>query len=328
MKTSVLKWSLEKLYIQAIFMVAALCCALLFAAPQAHAATTLTSQQINAVTSLLQAFNVDAATVATVQSVLNGQTSVSTTNSSADTTGSTWSNDRMEGAKPAPMRVSQGVSVCGQFQRSLSRGDSGDDVSNLQNLLHDAGFLNASSTGYFGPMTEDALQKWQEHEGVVAAGIATSTGSGMFGPRTREHLMMACKAAASSTAVGSTTANGSGQAPTCSLTANNDHISAGDTVTLTWSSTNAVWASTADGQQGSTAGSVSVTPEETTTYVKRVYNAGGEGACTTTVLVGNDTTASPDAHVVMSPAINVASAISAVSVGLNVLWEEYLGLFR
>ncbi len=56
------------------------------------------------------------------------------------------------------------------FARSLQLGARGEDVRQLQLLLINAGLLSATSTGYFGPLTEDALKRFQEQHGLGATG--------------------------------------------------------------------------------------------------------------------------------------------------------------
>jgi chitodextrinase len=59
-----------------------------------------------------------------------------------------------------------------ELTRFLSRGASGNDVSKLQNFLakdkeiYPEGLI----TGYFGPLTEAAVKKWQEKHGIESAG--------------------------------------------------------------------------------------------------------------------------------------------------------------
>ncbi|MEK7227430.1 MAG: peptidoglycan-binding protein [Patescibacteria group bacterium] len=57
--------------------------------------------------------------------------------------------------------------------RSLSRGLSGDDVKELQTFLKQKypEFYTAPVTGYFGPLTEAAVRRLQEREGIEALGI-------------------------------------------------------------------------------------------------------------------------------------------------------------
>lgn len=72
--------------------------------------------------------------------------------------------------------------------RSLVYGNSGSDVTALQNALIAQGYLAAGkNTGYFGPLTEAAVKKFQCAEGIICAGASVS-GYGIYGPRTRAKL--------------------------------------------------------------------------------------------------------------------------------------------
>ncbi|MEK7068912.1 MAG: peptidoglycan-binding domain-containing protein, partial [Patescibacteria group bacterium] len=67
------------------------------------------------------------------------------------------------------------------FQRNLSVGSRGADVSKLQRLLVNQGLLESSGvTGYFGPLTKDALARFQRQAGITPAGS--------LGPLTRDYL--------------------------------------------------------------------------------------------------------------------------------------------
>src|SRR3989344_4753873 len=76
------------------------------------------------------------------------------------------------------------------FLRTLQRGAFGEDVKQLQELLsrfedvYPEGFV----TGYFGALTEKAVQRWQEKQGIVNEGNPSTTGYGRVGPVTREKL--------------------------------------------------------------------------------------------------------------------------------------------
>ena len=73
--------------------------------------------------------------------------------------------------------------------RSLYLGLSGDDVRSLQNTLITKGYLAAGkATGYFGPLTETALKKFQCDHKVVCSG-SSSAGYGVAGPKTRAALI-------------------------------------------------------------------------------------------------------------------------------------------
>jgi peptidoglycan hydrolase-like protein with peptidoglycan-binding domain len=84
--------------------------------------------------------------------------------------------------------------ICEFLTRDLGVGSSGADVTVLQEYLKSEGVLTTTSaTGYFGPLTRDALAKWQERKSIVRAGNATSTGAGRLGPLSREHFRKLCE---------------------------------------------------------------------------------------------------------------------------------------
>jgi len=86
---------------------------------------------------------------------------------------------------PAP--VTPPVSrICPILNRTLARGASGSDVTSLQ------AYLGVSQTGYFGPLTEQAVQQLQVQEGVVSSGSAATTGYGSVGARTRAVFARRC----------------------------------------------------------------------------------------------------------------------------------------
>lgn len=66
------------------------------------------------------------------------------------------------------------------FDTDLSIGMTGQDVTELQQRLMEAGYLTVSPTGYFGHLTASAVMKYQ-----AAHGVATT---GYVGPLTRAEL--------------------------------------------------------------------------------------------------------------------------------------------
>lgn len=75
------------------------------------------------------------------------------------------------------------------FTRNLSRGSEGQDVTELQKFLVSQNYTTADNiTGYFGPITESALKKFQADQGVVSYGTPATTGYGNFGPMTRTRI--------------------------------------------------------------------------------------------------------------------------------------------
>ena len=70
--------------------------------------------------------------------------------------------------------------------RILSRGAKGSDVIELQRFLIQQGYLAAGNdSGFFGALTEMALQKWQSNHGLVSHGSPKTTGYGAVGPDTK-----------------------------------------------------------------------------------------------------------------------------------------------
>src|SRR3989344_1562821 len=74
--------------------------------------------------------------------------------------------------------------ICMMMYRNLSFGSRGDDVVALQEFLRAEGYFSANATGYFGPMTAQAVAKWQASQGVSAVGS--------FGPMSRERVKVWC----------------------------------------------------------------------------------------------------------------------------------------
>lgn len=67
--------------------------------------------------------------------------------------------------------VGNGNSYCGVFNRILSYGISGSDVSALQAFLNGRGLLNVAPTGYFGALTRTALATFQASSGLQQTGV-------------------------------------------------------------------------------------------------------------------------------------------------------------
>lgn len=71
------------------------------------------------------------------------------------------------------------------FTRTLYLGTQGQDVTCLQTYLKKKGHFNGTATGYYGPLTRDAVYKWQQSTGIIPEPKAI----GMFGPRSQETLI-------------------------------------------------------------------------------------------------------------------------------------------
>ena len=57
------------------------------------------------------------------------------------------------------------------FARTLYVGSSGSDVFCLQNWLAAQGYFNVAATGYYGPVTQQAVIRWQLAQGQAATGV-------------------------------------------------------------------------------------------------------------------------------------------------------------
>lgn len=65
---------------------------------------------------------------------------------------------------------------------ALRYGDNNSYVTQLQQALHDKGFLKANPTGYFGSSTEEAVKSFQRSKGLTVDGIAgTATRKALLG---------------------------------------------------------------------------------------------------------------------------------------------------
>jgi hypothetical protein len=128
-----------------------------------------------------------------LSAVVNG---VYTINTSGSTTGGSGSGGSKSSggsgsSSGGTTSSTSGVSACTagsaiSLSSNLARGSKGTDVTNLQNFLISKGYLaTGNNTGFFGSMTESALQSFQKAQGLVSSGSAATTGYGAAGPKTR-----------------------------------------------------------------------------------------------------------------------------------------------
>ena len=80
------------------------------------------------------------------------------------------------------------------FTISLYRGSRHEQVTLLQRCL--AGdpdiYPEALTTGFFGSLTEKAVQRFQARHNIINYGTALTTGYGFVGPKTRAVLNLLC----------------------------------------------------------------------------------------------------------------------------------------
>lgn len=75
------------------------------------------------------------------------------------------------------------------FNSQLDPGDRGADVSALQQTLKDLAFYTYPDiTGFFGPVTQAALEAFQRAMGIASLGTPETTGYGRVGPQTRSAI--------------------------------------------------------------------------------------------------------------------------------------------
>ena len=88
--------------------------------------------------------------------------------------------------------------------RTLYRGIRGTDVTSLQTFLIQKGHLApTNATGFYGPITMQAVQKYQCAQSIVCSGNEATTGYGVVGAKTRAKL----NAGSTASGVSSSTTN-------------------------------------------------------------------------------------------------------------------------
>jgi len=89
---------------------------------------------------------------------------------------------------------------CLRLSYDLVNGVSGAVVTSLQNFLKSQGHFSGESTGYFGNLTQQAVEKFQKAQGIVLNGTPETTGLGKVGPTTRSTIEKISCATANATA--------------------------------------------------------------------------------------------------------------------------------
>ncbi|MHB8660809.1 MAG: fibronectin type III domain-containing protein [Minisyncoccota bacterium] len=122
-------------------------------------AATLTTSQVQAVISLLQAFGVASTTISNVQQTLTGAQTDTTTTTTASTT-----------------------AISSSMIGFLRMGDMGDGVKLLQTILaaDQSVYPEGLISGTFGPLTQKALERYQRKHGLAQVGFV--------GPKTLQDL--------------------------------------------------------------------------------------------------------------------------------------------
>ncbi len=94
----------------------------------------------------------------------------------------------------ASATATQTSGACPNIGRVLKKGATGADVTRLQQFL--AGdpsvYPEGIVSGYYGALTEKAVQRWQAKYNVVSSGTPETTGYGVVGPRTAAAIAILC----------------------------------------------------------------------------------------------------------------------------------------
>jgi len=82
------------------------------------------------------------------------------------------------------------ITVTAIFTKTLKKGMQNSDVKRLQQLLASdvSIYPEGLTTGYFGQLTEKAIQRFQSKYNIVSSGTPQTTGYGLVGPKTRTKL--------------------------------------------------------------------------------------------------------------------------------------------
>lgn len=197
---------------------------------------------------------------------------------------------------------------CSVLIRTLSLGSRGSDVVTLQQFLIANNYLAAgNSSGYFGQLTQSAVQQFQIAHNIVSSGSPTTTGFGSVGSRTRQAIATSCGNS------GGGTGGGTIQVPSfySSVTSGNAPMS----VTFYATGLNSIYSYSIDFGDGSQTvsfiSSASHTYNNTGTYKARLINntlrcfvAGCEVVGTVNITVSSTQTS--NAYIQASPTSGTA----------------------
>lgn len=108
---------------------------------------------------------------------------------------------------PTTPAVSALTGACPSLYRTLRQGMSGADVSSLQAFLASDALVypEGAVTGYFGVLTQRAVERFQAKHGIASSGTPETNGFGLVGPATRVAIARACGGTPSAPTVSGTT---------------------------------------------------------------------------------------------------------------------------
>ncbi|MBI2012995.1 MAG: peptidoglycan-binding protein [Candidatus Colwellbacteria bacterium] len=78
--------------------------------------------------------------------------------------------------------------------RGVNDKGTGGEVTKLQKILAEdpTVYPEGLVTGYYGELTEKAVQRWQAKQGVISSGSPATTGYGIVGQQTRAKIIIIC----------------------------------------------------------------------------------------------------------------------------------------
>jgi len=216
------------------------------------------------------------------------------------------------------------IGKCVSISVSLSFGARGDAVTKLQQFLSQDKeiYPDGIVSGYFGALTQGAVQRYQARYGIVTSGSAATTGYGSVGPKTRAKLLGTCSASSGTTTTvnngttvtvnasttggkswidlihgvtssetvtfSSTSSPANSSGTTCALSLSFSQIGNSQPVlNLSWNAQNATGGNITGIGTVAATGSIAVAPATTTTYVGTFTGSGGSASCSTTVNVSH-----------------------------------------
>lgn len=98
-------------------------------------------------------------------------------------------NDLLGASSSGAAALPPGQAVKGELLRNLGVGSSGNDVTVLQQQLQNEGVYQGALSGYYGPLTKQAVIRFQEKYATeVLTPYGLSKGTGLVGSQTRKKM--------------------------------------------------------------------------------------------------------------------------------------------
>jgi peptidoglycan hydrolase-like protein with peptidoglycan-binding domain len=72
------------------------------------------------------------------------------------------------------------IGMAGQASAAVQQGDSGAEVTALQQRLKELGYFQGNATGYFGPVTKEAVRQFQQAKGLNPDGVVGTNTSNVL----------------------------------------------------------------------------------------------------------------------------------------------------